>query len=185
MAQYNGYYSIAHSSYSEWKAVTLGNGYNVDASYGNQCWDYCAELWYQYGLTLYTGPGGNAKECWTVSRNRNARGPFRMVSGKENILKGDVLVFDSNTTTGTGHICFADEDYSEGMTVIKTLGQMPAVYGLNGTVHVDNFSLNKFLGIFRNSEWDGTPPSPTPATEWKEEPFPWPVAWEHWDQYKD
>ena len=52
MAQVNGYVPVAHGSYNQWRAATLGNGYNVDFRYGNQCWDYCALLYWQYGLTL-------------------------------------------------------------------------------------------------------------------------------------
>ena len=43
MAQIDGYISIPHDSYDQFKQATLGNGYNVDGYYGNQCWDYLAE----------------------------------------------------------------------------------------------------------------------------------------------
>ena len=67
MAQYNGYVTEPHATYQDWRDATLGNGYNVDGMYGNQCWDFCALLWWQYGLTLYTKPGGGtAQDCWNV-----------------------------------------------------------------------------------------------------------------------
>ena len=178
MAQYNGYVSIPHASYDEWRSATLGSGYNADYAYGNQCWDYCAELWHQYGLTLYTKPGGGgAADCWLISRNANAVGPFEAVWGVTNIKRGDILVFDRYAQSSTGHIAFADEDYN-GSGTIRTLAQVPTLYGITGTVHSVNWSLAHFLGIFRNKEWQTTP-GPTPSEE-KKEHFPWPIAWEHW-----
>lgn len=183
MAQYNGHVSIPHDSYDAWRSATINNGYNVDGAYGNQCWDLCEELWYQYGLTLYTG-NGYAYGCWTIARNQNAQGPFEIVNGAKNIKRGDILVFNYTSTSATGHICFADEDYQEGMTRISTFGQVPAVFGLNGTAQVYPFNLANFLGIFRNTQWDSTPP-PTPSGTRKKSKFPWAVAWAHWPNFRD
>lgn len=178
MAQYNGYVSIPHETYDQWKVATLGNGYNVDYLYGNQCWDYCAELWHQYGLSLYTKPGGGgAADCWLVSRDANARSPFKAVYGKENIKRGDVLVFNRNPYSSVGHIAIADEDYRGNK--IYTIAQIPGIYGINGTVHRYEESLTYFLGIFRNTKWETTPPTPTPTSRYKKN-FPWAVAWQHW-----
>ena len=93
--QYNGYISVPHSTFTEWEIATYHNGYNVDGYAGNQCWDYCALLWWQYGLRLITKPGGNGKaiQCWTISKNQNAKPPFVAIEGVENIKRGDVLVF--------------------------------------------------------------------------------------------
>lgn len=178
MAQYNGYVTIPHSTYNEWRAATLGNGYNADNSYGNQCWDYCAELWHQYGLSLYTKTGGGgAADCWLVSRASNAVGPFVAVWGVTNIKRGDVLVFNRYSSSPAGHIGIADEDYN-GTGYIRLLSQVPGLYGTNGTVHQNNWSLAHFLGIFRNKNWQDTP-TPTPSEETKRK-FPWPIAWEYW-----
>ena len=176
MTQYNGYVDIPHSSYSVWKSNTLGNGYNVDNAWGNQCWDFCAELWHQYGLTLYTGDG-TAAGCWTLMRNTNAQGPFIIVQGKENIKKGDILVWNISAVSGNGHIAIADEDWHEGMVSIRTLGQMPSVHGKKGPVSLDNMTLNTFLGIFRNKNWDSAPPKPKERSKKR---FPWAVAWHNW-----
>lgn len=183
MAQYNGYVSIPHSSYDEWRNATLGSGYNADynpphQSWGNQCWDYCAEYWYQYGLRLRTKPSGNggAADCWLVSRAYNAKYPFIAVEGKENIKRGDVIVWNRSSSSSTGHIAFADEDYRGNR--INTLGQVPSLHGQNGVVSVDEFSLNNFLGIFRNVLWQTDPPSP--STPKKKSDFPFIVAKYHW-----
>lgn len=181
MAQYNGYVSIPHGTYDEWRAATLGNGYNADYMYGNQCWDYCAELWHQYNLTLITRPGGGgAADCWLISRIVNASSPFKAVTGKENIKRGDVIVFDRSRIATNGHIGIADEDYHGGDS-IKLLSQAPASQGLNGVVFRTDWSLGTFLGIFRNTKWETSPtPTPQPKKNKKREGFPWPVAWTNW-----
>ena len=91
MAQYNRYVAVAHATYQDFRNATLGNGYNVDQAYGNQCWDFCALLWWQYGLTLHTGPKGWAYECWTSSRALNAVPPFTQVTSVSDIKRGDWL----------------------------------------------------------------------------------------------
>lgn len=178
MAQYNGYVSIPHSSYDEWKNATLGNGYNADGQFGNQCWDYCAELWHQYNLTLYTKTGGGgAADCWLISRAKNAKFPFITVEGVENIKRGDVIVWNRSASSSSGHIALADEDYN-GTNRIRTLGQVPSLHGQNGVVSLDGLSLNSFLGVFRNQNWSSTPPSPHSVK--KKDGFPFVIAKHYW-----
>ena len=180
MAQYNGYVSVPHGSYNEWRAATLGNGYNVDYSYGNQCWDYCALLYWQYGLTLYTkAGGGTAADCWNYSRNANSRDPFISLTGVTNIKRGDIIVFDGDWQNPAGHICFADEDYKVGG--INTVEQNG--YNPSAPVVIGHTSLNGFLGIFRNTKWTESP-EPTPTGSTKKKKFPWPIAWHHWQNFK-
>ena len=82
---------VPHATYDEFRNAVLGNGYDMDGSYGPQCWDGADLIWYQYGLTLYTGPQGYAVECWTVSRSRNAVYPFTDIyTGPQGIRRGDI-----------------------------------------------------------------------------------------------
>lgn len=168
--QQNGYALVPHLTYDEYRFYCLGTGINVDYSYGNQCWDSCALLWYQYGLRLATGPRGYASECWTVSRNANARGPFKLITRREEIKRGDILVFNGHGSYYTGHICFADEDYHGNY--IRCLGQKQGQGIRPGTPsNIINSSLTWFLGAFRNTNWRIVPPTPTP-TKTKSN-FPW------------
>lgn len=177
MAQFNGYVKVAHATYQQFRDATLGNGYNVDRTYGNQCWDFCALLWWQYGLTLRTGPKGWAMECWTVSRTLNAVPPFTQVTSVSEIKRGDCVVFKGTSNYPTGHIAFADEDYREGMTRMNFLGQNQGQGSLKPS-NIANISLANFIGAFRNSNWS------TPEEEKKKHKFPWAVAWQHWDNFK-
>ena len=192
MATYHGYISIPHSSYEEWKSNTLGNSYDVDnfpAYNPYQCWDYCALLWRQYGLTLVTKPGGGgAIDCWSISRYANARPPFTSYTSLSGIKKGDILVFRAYFGwVGTaGHIGLAATDYSGrniSRNLIKVLGQNQAG---SSKVNIVEYPLNAVVGYFRNTKWTDTPsptPTPTPTTT-KRDNFPWPVAWKHWPNFK-
>ena len=183
MAQYNGYVEVPHSSYDEWRAATIGNGYNVDRLYGNQCWDYCTLLWWQYDLPLVTKPGGGgAADCWLVSRNINARGPFTSLTGIQNVKRGDILVWNRGRYHSAGHIAIADEDYNPNQNYIKCLGQNQG-RGAYYVAYVAEVYNNDFLGIFRNTEWESSPEPPTPAVIRKSK-FPWPVSWHNWENFK-
>ena len=180
MAQFNGYVKVAHATYQQFRDATLGNGYNVDKAYGNQCWDFCALLWWQYGLTLHTGPKGWASECWTVSRTLNAVPPFTQVTSISDIKRGDCVVFKGTSNYPTGHIAFADEDYKDGMPRMNFLGQNQGQGRLNPS-NIANISLANFIGAFRNSNWATSKPS----TKYeKKHKLPWAIAWQHWDNFK-
>lgn len=175
MAQYDGHVSVPYSTYDIFRNYVNGNGFNWDGEYGDQCWDGVQLLYGQVGQILYTGINNRASECWTntTSRALNGSGEFYIVNGKENIKKGDVIVFDRNTdwTHSAGHIGFADEDYN-GTNYINLLSQnyrnASATYG--SPFSIDNVSLTPFLGIFRFTPWQ-QPVPPTPTEEKKG--FPW------------
>ena len=184
MAQYNGYVDIPHDSYQQWRDATLGNGYDADNTYQNQCWDLPAELWYQYGLRLITKPGGNgtAEDCWLISRDANAVPPFTAVYGVENIKRGDVVVVQGPTSYPTGHIAFADQDYVDRVNNrLNFLGQNQG-QGISNPSNIATLPLTNFLGIFRNTNWQQ--PEPEPEEEKKKHKFPWVVAWSHWQNFK-
>lgn len=186
MSQYNGYRQVVHGTYDAWRAAVLGNGYNVDYMYGNQCWDLPALLYFQYGLRLITKAGGGvAADCWNVSRQANSRSPFISLTGASNIKRGDILVWNSTVQYPTGHIAFADENYN-GTSRINCLGQNQG-QGIYAGSNIVSQPLSNFLGIFRNTLWNMTPPPtpPTPQGTIKKRNFPWAVAWAHWDNFKN
>lgn len=193
MATYHGYITVPHSSYEVWKSNTLGNSYDVDyypAYAPFQCWDYCALLWRQYGLTLITkAGGGGAIDCWRVSRYVNARTPFISLTGASGIKKGDILVFKpySGWVGVNGHIGLAATDYSGrnvSQNLIKVLGQNQAG---SSKVNIVEYPLAALEGYFRNTYWTESPtpePTPTPSDTTKRDKFPWAIAWRHWPNFK-
>lgn len=176
-----GYSDIPHATYEEWKLHTLGHAYNLDGSYGCQCWDYASLFWRNVGFpVLYpqTGPLQYAYQCWTVSRVQNASYNgvtyFDLIEGSGLIKKGDVLVFNGTTDNPPGHITFADEDY-DGSGYIWCVGQNQGgtILPEGGTAVTRNhLSILYFLGAFRYRAWHTRPAVVRKPTKSR---FPWAV----------
>ena len=173
--QQNGYTLVPEAvTYDQWRNYALTHGVNVDWSYGNQCWDICALLWYQYGLRLETG-NGLAWGCWVLMGDYNARPPFTKITRLEDVKRGDVIVLGRAGSYATGHICFADQDASQMQGVyLDCLGQNQGQGISSGTPsNVVKISMKQFLGAFRNTKWEHSPePEPTPEAP-KRKRFPW------------
>lgn len=172
------------SSYDGFRSDVLaragqGLGYDVDGAFGYQCWDLVAELWMNIpefsgqGLYPQTGPNLTAEECWTYSRNVNAGSSFDLIYNFNEVKCGDVVVLGSSPISTTGHIAFADENYSMNPSMILlgqnqvspnfTIGHIPTLT----SVLVQPY----FIGAFRYKVWDCTPP--TPSITIKKSSFPW------------
>lgn len=182
--------SVPHATYDQFRNATLGHAYDVDGVPPNQpyqCYDYVDLLYEQsdVGQWLSTANTGSVKYCWlnTTARANNGSGHFQAISGVTNIKRGDIIVFDtySGWYGSTGHIGFADEDYN-GTNMIKLVSQN--FYGYHYVVREDAYLGSAFLGIFRYKPWHTTPPTPTPTQGVKKKEFPWPVAWQHWRNFK-
>lgn len=187
--------SVAHDTYDIFKNNTLGQAYDLDgypAGQPYQCWDFVDLLYQQadVGQYLYTaanlgGQGDGVKTCWTYipARTRNGSGLFTAVAGVENIKKGDIIVLDeySGWYGSTGHIGFADEDYND-TDYIRLLSQN--FYGYNYVTLQQAYLGTAFLGIFRFTPWQSEPPVPPTPTE-RHKKFPWAIAWENWDGFKN
>lgn len=183
MAFYTGYVVLPTNTYLAWKNAVAGNGYDADGSYGDQCWDLCAEFWHNIGFpTGYplTGPNHSAYECWTVNRNNNVsyNGTqyFDLIANLSDVKQGDVVVYNGTTSNPAGHIGFADEDYNPSKGgYLAILGQNQGTGGIppaqsnpagGTTANVkDLYTASDFLGAFRYKEWHTTPPTPPPQRE--------------------
>ena len=157
--------------------ASQGMGYDVDGSFGYQCWDLAAELWMNIpefsGGVLYpqTGPNLYASECWTVSRDVNAGMSFDLIYNLSDVKRGDCIVIASSPISTTGHIAFADQDYG-GVNTMNLLGQnqvnpSPTEGHIPTVTNVDVGSY--FLGAFRYKVWE----QPGPITKVKRKQFPW------------
>lgn len=174
-----GYISVAHSTYQEWRLYTVGEAFDVDGSYGCQCWDYASLFWWNVGFpTMYpkTGPNQFASEVWTVSRFQNVayNGTtyFRLINNLMEVKEGDIIVFSGIP----GHIAFADQDYSPGSFTIRCIGQNQGggtpQPGGGTTVSVNDLFTSDFLGAFRYIPWENTP-TPTVSKKPIQKRFPW------------
>lgn len=181
MAFYTGYQIIPITTYLAFKNTVAGNGYDADGYYGDQCWDLAAEFWYNAGFGKgypKTGSNHSAYECWTVNKEVNAGDKFDLIYNLEDVNQGDVVVFNQSSLSSTGHIGFADADYS-GNATLAILGQNQGTTGLpipivnpagGTTANVTSIGTADFLGAFRYKAWHD---KPTPTPNYKKSKFPW------------
>ena len=179
MAQYNDFVTLDISSYTAFKNAILGNGYNVDGLYGDQCVDIPKLLtWnagrsYPYWLSL---PDGYAYEGWTVESNRthNAGNLFNLVYNKADVKTGDLVILNNTSSNPYGHIAFADSDWDSSTTEAYLVGQNQE----NPSSTVGHYTtrtlvnVTTFLGGFRFIAWQ-QPTPPTPTEEISKPKFPW------------
>ena len=152
------YYKVDISSYNAFRKEVMGKGYDLDNCWSYQCWDGACLLWENLDRWLYTGDG-TARGCWTLKRDVNAGSDFDLIYKKEDIKRGDVVVFSCGDF---GHIGYADEDYS-GNGYIRLLGQNQSA---DMRFCVINMSLGTFLGAFRYHGWIMKPePAPAPSDD--------------------
>lgn len=174
---YTGYQLIPINTYLAWKNSVVGNGYDADGSYGDQCWDLAAEFWYNIGFPQgfpQTGTNHYAYECWSESRYNNIsyndKTYFQLINNLSDVQQGDVVVLNGTADNPAGHIGFADTDY-DGSGYLNVLGQNqgtggtppPVINPAGGTTaNVNRLGMNDFLGAFRYIAWHSpTPPSPS------------------------
>lgn len=179
-----GYVTIAHDSYVQWKILTEGHSYDVDGQYGCQCWDYVSVFWYNVGFPQgypITQPGGDGQAwmCWTVSRDTNKQyngvQVFDLIYNIGNVKKGDIVVLNGTTSNPAGHIAFADEDYA-GTGYLWCIGQNQGGTPLPGggtAVTRNQLGMGDFLGAFRYRGWEVTPPVPPVPTNNTASKFKW------------
>lgn len=163
-----------------------GLGYDVDGSYGYQCWDLAAELWmnipeFSFGLYPKTGLNPDYQEVyrmWTETRAINQGMSFDLVWRYEDIKAGDVIVLNASWYfPTTGHVCYAYQDYdpnAEEPEKLLCLGQNQDIEHSSPTVgYKPTVNLlpvrDMFLGAFRYKEWETAPP----VRAVKRKPFPW------------
>lgn len=173
MAFISGYVTLPVDSYSAFRNSVLGNGYDADGYYGDQCWDLTAELWNNVGFPEgypLTGPNEYASECWTVSKDQNTSYNntvyFDLIENLSDVKRGDVVVLRGDAAFPTGHIGLADEDYRFGTGMLKILGQNQGTGGEptpisnpdgGTTANVKELSVGEFLGAFRLKAWEEAP----------------------------
>lgn len=176
MAKYTGYVTVPHSSYSEWKSNTLDNGYDVDGSYGCQCWDFASLFWWNVGFP--TGypliTSSSAYTMWNL-RNQNISYNgvtyFELVYNLDDVKQGDIIVYNYTGSNPYGHVGFADQDYATWHAQNPSSYEFPILSENNGGTpdpsggayaNVHGYDTRLFLGAFRYKAWVQPTPTPTP-----------------------
>lgn len=170
-----------NTSYNTTRADILaraaqGLGYDYDGYYGYQCWDLGANWYAIIGLSFrtknsYTGAGGDDSYVYTTwtyqpAFQNNSQPPMIAITDVTLIKRGDMVIWGAEGTIAiSGHNGFADEDYNNGKTTLRTLGQNQQDPNfLTGHIPtLNDLPKQGILGAFRYSAWEGGPgPEPEP-----------------------
>lgn len=187
MAKYWGYVLVPHGSYLEWKTATLNNGYDVDSTYGCQCWDFVATFWYNVGFPQGY-PHITASSAYTMwnlrDQNKAYDGVeyFDLIYNLADVKQGDIIVYNYFSANPYGHVGFADEDYATWSAAHPGDYEFPILSENNqGTpdpaggayANIHGYDTRLFLGAFRYKAWEQpTPPSPSTSKPQRKK-FPW------------
>lgn len=99
-------------SYQDFKNTHLGNGYDIDGWYGDQCWDGFGEYCRYLGFPVINcTDSGYAKDLWT---QRHSNGILNYFDEVEVMQAGDVAIFDVTSSTPYSHVAIFDRDAGNG-----------------------------------------------------------------------
>lgn len=185
MAKYSGYVYIPHSSYDEWRNSVNGNGYDVDLSYGCQCWDLAAEFWWNIGFPqgyplLYNSSVYTMWERRNENSSYNGTTYFDIITDLTQVKRGDVMVFNYTSYNPYGHVGFADVDYNNWIPSSSQPYEFPILSENNGGTpdpsggaytNIHGYDIRLFIGAFRYKTWHDSPVPPTPTLNRSH--FPW------------
>lgn len=187
MAKYWGYVLVPHETYLAWKNATLGNGYDVDSTYGCQCWDFASLFWYNLGFgTGY--PLLNGESAYTMWNRRfenishDGTQYFDLITNINDIKQGDVMVYGPTQSNPFGHVGFADQDFATWTPDPNQPYEFPIISENNGGepdpaggayVNLHGYDYRLFIGAFRYRGWIAPPVVITRKLARK--PFPWAV----------
>ena len=99
-------------SYQEFKNMVLGKAFDVDGSYGAQCWDgYAYYMQYLGYKPAWCTSTGYAQDIYTNMDSNGMKTQFDLVY---NLQAGDVVVFPRNSVTPLSHVAIFDSDAGNG-----------------------------------------------------------------------
>ena len=187
MAKYWGYVLVPHETYLAWRNATNGNGYDVDSTYGCQCWDFASLFWYNVGFgTGYPLLNGlNAYTMWDrryENMSHNGVQVFDLVTNINDVQQGDIMVYGPNQANPFGHVAFADQDFASWTPDPSQPYEFPVLSENNGGypdpaggayVNIHGYDYRLFLGAFRYKEWERPTPTPTVTRKPIKKRFPW------------
>lgn len=158
-------------TYEHFKDYTIGKCWNVDGSFGAQCWDLSSLHAMNYTndkRTFSTCGTGAAKGMWAC-KEQNAGTEYSLVYDVYKTKVGDIAVWEGGTW---GHTCVIAGPVKNGY--VACLGQNQggsACPGGGAATNIINLSIKGFLGAFHPKTYvDPTPPEPKPT------PTPTPVS---------
>ena len=164
-------------TYIHFKDYTFGKCWNVDGSFGAQCWDLSSlhSMNYTANNRVFSTCGtGAAKGMWAC-KEQNAGSEYSLVYNIGNLGLGDIAVFDGGTW---GHTCLIAGPVNNGY--VACLGQNQggkSCPGGGAATNIVNISLKNFLGAFHPKTYVDPEPEPTPTPTPVSDCKRWTLVW--------
>lgn len=186
MAKYWGYVLVPDESYLAWKTATNGNGYDVDSTYGCQCWDLASLFWYNIGFPEYYPHlvGLDAYTMWQLREENasyNGTTYFTFVFNINEVKQGDIMVFNQTQSNPAGHVGFADQDFATWTPDPNQPYEFPILSENNGGTpdpaggsytNIHGYDYRLFIGAFRYVNWQSRPIGTRKSVKNR---FPWAI----------
>lgn len=169
--------------------LTGSGEYVANGFIHHNCWDLGANWYGIIGKAFqtknsYTAAGGAdswVSTTWTypAAFSNNSSSPMTAVTNPSEIKRGDMVIWGGAGPFPSGHNAFADEDYNNGKTTFRCLGQnqQDANYVTGHIPTLNEMGKTGILGAFRYTVWEDTPPTPgptpTPPLGIMKSSFPW------------
>lgn len=150
-------------TYQAFKDYTYGKCWNIDGSWGAQCWDLSSlhAMNYTNDKRVFSTCGtGAARGMWDC-RIQNAGTEYDLVEDIYKTKVGDIGVWNGGTY---GHTCVIAGPVKNGY--VACLGQNQggsACPGGGAATNIINLSINGFLGAFHPKTYVDPEPTPTPT----------------------
>ena len=124
---------------------TVGHAYDIDGSYGFQCWDGMAKFCVDNGIPLsviYCAQTGYVKDIWNLRKTSGILAFFDEIP-KEDIKTGDWVIWGSISLAPKSHVAMAwyGKAYGQSQSGIKAFNV------------VDYLPFTQALGAFRWKGW--------------------------------
>jgi hypothetical protein len=132
-------------TYKQFINETLGKSYDVDHSYGPQCWDYVSGIYFPWigGKIIHCGQTGYVKD---IANQRYSNGILDFcddIGFQTDMKPGDVAIWTNCPECPYSHIAIYDHDY--GQSDVYFAGQnQPKPY-----VTIKKISVVGIIGVFR------------------------------------
>ena len=129
---------------------TNGKSYDMDNAYGYQCWDYFAYLCQTLGYKIVNCTvTGYVIDLWDQREKNGILKNFSVVS-KNNLQKGDVIIWRTSPYgTANSHVAIYE---GKSGSKARVLDQ----YSSKGHVSRETLTLNGVAGCFRPKAWGGS-----------------------------
>ena len=175
-------YVVDITTFAAFKNQVNGHGYDLDGSFGFQCWDGVQLLWSQLGMFLSNDGTHSVYGCWNAAvRQSNAGDQFDLIYNLSDIKTGDVMIFNHGSPWGAnGHGGYACEDYKGGSRIqLLSQNYRNSSASQGSPFSIDNVQVRGFLGAYRYKGWQGS----TPPILKSHKNFPW-VLYAHKLRFK-